>query len=83
MSNQMRALVKAKPEEGLWMETVPVPEIGRREVLIKVQKSAICGTDVHIWNWDEWSQKAVPVPLREEHGFRMQPDDLEAAIAAM
>lgn len=48
MTNQMRALVKAKPEVGLWMETVPVPEITRREVLIKVQKPAICGTDVHI-----------------------------------
>ncbi len=69
MSNQMKALVKAKAEVGLWMETVPVPEIGRREVLVKVKKSAICGTDVHIWNWDEWSQKAVPVPLVTGHEF--------------
>jgi threonine 3-dehydrogenase len=69
MSNLMKALVKAKPEVGLWMERVPVPEIGVRDVLIKVRKSAICGTDVHIWNWDEWSRKTVPVPLVTGHEF--------------
>jgi threonine 3-dehydrogenase len=69
MTNQMRALVKSRAEVGLWMETVPLPEIGPRDVLIKVKKSAICGTDVHIWNWDEWSQKTVPVPLVTGHEF--------------
>ena len=69
MSNMMRALVKAKAEPGLWMERVPVPEIGPNDVLIKVKKSAICGTDVHIWNWDEWAQKTVPVPLVTGHEF--------------
>ena len=69
MSNQMRALVKAKAEAGLWMETVPVPELGPSDVLIKVHKSAICGTDVHIWNWDEWAQETVPVPLVTGHEF--------------
>ncbi|MCP5087506.1 MAG: L-threonine 3-dehydrogenase [Rhodobacteraceae bacterium] len=69
MSNEMKALVKAKAEPGLWMETVPVPEVGSRDVLIRVKKSAICGTDVHIWNWDEWSQKTVPVPLVTGHEF--------------
>ncbi len=69
MSNQMKALVKSSPEVGLWMEQVPVPEIGPSDVLIKVKKSAICGTDVHIWNWDEWSQKAVPVPMVTGHEF--------------
>jgi len=69
MTNQMRALVKARPEEGLWMETVPVPEPGPDEVLIKVNKSAICGTDVHIWKWDEWSAKTVPVPMVVGHEF--------------
>ena len=63
MSNMMRALVKAKAEPGIWMEEVPVPEIGPNDVLIKVRKSAICGTDVHIYNWDEWAQKTVPVRL--------------------
>ena len=62
MDNMMKALVKAKPEEGLWMERVPVPEPGPTEVLIKVKKSAICGTDVHIWNWDEWSAGSCPCP---------------------
>ncbi|WP_323772355.1 L-threonine 3-dehydrogenase [Antarctobacter sp.] len=69
MSNQMKALVKAKPEEGLWMERVPVPEIGPDDVLIKIKATGICGTDIHIWNWDEWAQKTVPVPLVTGHEF--------------
>jgi threonine 3-dehydrogenase len=69
MNNQMKALVKSKAEVGLWMENVPVPDIRPNEVLVKVKKSAICGTDVHIWNWDEWSQKAVPVPMITGHEF--------------
>lgn len=69
MSNMMKALVKAKPEQGLWMEHVPVPEIGPNDVLIKVTKSAICGTDVHIWNWDEWAAATVPVPMVVGHEF--------------
>ncbi len=69
MQNQMKALVKAKPEPGLWMERVPVPEPGPSDVLIKVKKSAICGTDVHIWKWDEFSAKTVPVPMVVGHEF--------------
>ncbi len=69
MSNMMRALVKAKAEPGLWMERVPLPEPGPNDVLIKVRKSAICGTDVHIWNWDEWAAKTVPVSLVTGHEF--------------
>ena len=69
MQNQMKALVKAKPEPGLWMEHVPVPEPGPSDVLIKVRKSAICGTDVHIWKWDEFSAKTVPVPMVVGHEF--------------
>ncbi len=69
MNNEMKALVKSKPEPGLWMERVPVPEPGPDEVLIKVRKSAICGTDVHIWKWDEWSAKTVPVPMVVGHEF--------------
>ncbi len=65
----MKALVKAKPETGLWMERTPAPEPGPDEVLIKVRKSAICGTDVHIWNWDEWSAKTIPVPMVVGHEF--------------
>lgn len=69
MQNQMKALVKARPEPGLWMEHVPVPEPGPNDVLIKVKKSAICGTDVHIWKWDEFSAKTVPVPMVVGHEF--------------
>ncbi len=65
----MKALVKARPEPGLWMKPVPVPEIGPNDVLIKVRKTGICGTDVHIWNWDEWAAKTVPVPLITGHEF--------------
>jgi len=69
MSNMMKALVKAKAEPGLWMERVPVPEPDANDVLIKVNKSAICGTDVHIWNWDEWAAATVPVPMVVGHEF--------------
>ena len=51
MRNDMKALVKAEPREGLWMQRAPVPEIGPEDVLIKVNRTGICGTDVHIWNW--------------------------------
>lgn len=79
MSNRMKALVKARPEPGLWMEQVPVPEPGPRDVLIKVRKSAICGTDVHIWKWDEWSAKTVPVPMVVGHEFCGEIVDTGAA----
>lgn len=69
MSNKMRALVKAKPEPGLWMERVDVPQPEPDEVLIRVKKSAICGTDFHIWKWDEWSASTVPVPMVVGHEF--------------
>ena len=69
MSNQMKALVKARPEQGLWMERVPVPEPGPTDVLIKVKKSAICGTDVHIWKWDDWAKATIPVPMVVGHEF--------------
>lgn len=65
----MRALVKAKPAEGLWMEDRPVPEIGPDDVLIRVKKTGICGTDVHIWNWDDWARRTVPVGLVTGHEF--------------
>ena len=79
MQNEMKALVKAKPELGLWMEYVPVPEPGPNDVLIKVKKSAICGTDVHIWKWDEFSAKTVPVPMVVGHEFVGEIVDTGAA----
>ena len=69
MSNEMKALVKAKPEPGLWMERRPVPEIGPDDVLIRINKTGICGTDIHIWNWDAWAARTVPVPLVTGHEF--------------
>ncbi len=69
MADTMKALVKAKPEPGVWMEQVPLPEIGPTDVLIKIRKTAICGTDVHIYRWDDWSQKTIPVPMTIGHEY--------------
>lgn len=69
MQNMMKALEKTHPREGLWMTRAPVPEIGPEDVLIRINKTGICGTDVHIWNWDEWAEKTVPVPLITGHEF--------------
>ncbi len=65
----MKALVKSKAEVGLWMEQVPMPKIGINDVLVKVHRTAICGTDLHIYNWDEWAQKTIPVPMTIGHEF--------------
>jgi len=65
----MKALVKSRPEPGLWLEDVPVPQIGINDVLIEVVKTSICGTDVHIYNWDAWAQKTIPVPMAVGHEF--------------
>jgi threonine 3-dehydrogenase len=65
----MPALVKREAKPGLWLEEVPVPEIGINDVLIEVLRTGICGTDVHIYKWDEWAQKTVPVPLVIGHEF--------------
>jgi threonine 3-dehydrogenase len=63
------ALVKKYGKPGLWLEEVPVPAVGKNDVLIKVKKSSICGTDVHIYKWDEWSQKTINVPMVIGHEF--------------
>lgn len=65
----MKALVKKSKEPGIWMEEVPVPPIKNNEVLIKVLKTSICGTDVHIYKWDAWAQKTIPVPMVVGHEF--------------
>ena len=65
----MKALVKKEPESGLWLEDVPEPLIGDNDVLIKVDRTGICGTDLHIYNWDEWAQSTVPVPMVVGHEF--------------
>ena len=65
----MKAIVKKKAEQGLWIDDVPVPPVGINDVLIKIKKTAICGTDVHIYNWDAWAQKTIPVPMVIGHEF--------------
>jgi threonine 3-dehydrogenase len=69
MSNEMKALIKAHAREGLWLQTAPVPDIGPDDVLIRINKTGICGTDIHILNWDDWAKKTVPVPLITGHEF--------------
>jgi threonine 3-dehydrogenase len=66
---RMNALIKKKPEQGLWLERVPMPEIGINDVLIKVDRTGICGTDLHIYNWNEWAQKAIRIPFVIGHEF--------------
>ena len=65
----MKALVKAEAKPGLWLQDVPKPTIGINDVLIKIRKTSICGTDVHIWKWDEWAQKTIPVGMHVGHEF--------------
>ena len=65
----MKALVKLKPEEGLWLTDVPEPQPGPNDIKIKIRKTAICGTDVHIFNWDEWSRKTIATPLVIGHEY--------------
>ncbi|HRD39456.1 MAG TPA: alcohol dehydrogenase catalytic domain-containing protein, partial [Bacteroidia bacterium] len=67
--NKMKSLVKEKKEKGIWMRDNPIPEIGINDVLIKIEKTAICGTDIHIYNWDQWAQKTIPVPMIIGHEF--------------
>jgi threonine 3-dehydrogenase len=65
----MQALVKREARPGLWLDEVPVPEIGINDVLIHVDRTGICGTDLHIFNWDAWAQKTIPVPMTVGHEF--------------
>ena len=65
----MKALVKSKREPGLWLEDIPKPTVGINDVLIRVLRVGICGTDVHIYNWDEWAQRTIPVPMAIGHEF--------------
>lgn len=65
----MKSLIKAKREPGIWMEEIPLPEYGVNDVLIKIHKTAICGTDIHIYSWDDWAQATIPVPMTVGHEF--------------
>ncbi|MBI2478032.1 MAG: alcohol dehydrogenase catalytic domain-containing protein, partial [Planctomycetia bacterium] len=65
----MKALVKRESKPGLWLEDVPEPAIGINDVLIKIDRTGICGTDIHIYKWDDWAQKTIPVPMVVGHEF--------------
>jgi threonine 3-dehydrogenase len=65
----MKALVKSRAQRGLWLESIPEPVIGINDVLIRIRYTGICGTDVHIYEWDEWAQKTIPVPMAIGHEF--------------
>src|SRR5688500_5458917 len=80
VSKTMQALVKRLPEPGLGLEEVAVPEVGPNDVLIRVQKASICGTDVHIYNWDAWAQKTIPVPMVIGHEFVGVIDQIGSAV---
>lgn len=68
-TEKMKALVKKEPKPGLWLAEVDVPRYGPDDVLIRIHKTSVCGTDLHIWNWDAWAQKTIPVPMTIGHEF--------------
>ena len=65
----MKALIKKASKPGLWLENVPEPKIGINDVLVRVDRTGICGTDLHVYEWDAWAQKTIPVPLVVGHEF--------------
>jgi len=69
MNKTMKALIKKSSEPGIWLDEVAIPEIGINDVLIRIHKTSICGTDIHIYNWDEWAKKTIPVPMVTGHEY--------------
>src|SRR6056300_1068887 len=76
----MKALVKTKAELGIWLQDMPEPECGNNDVIVKIHKTAICGTDVHIYNWDEWAQKTIAVPMHIGHEFVGKVDKIGSNV---
>ena len=76
----MKALVKNKPEQGIWMTDVAQPDMGHNDVLIKIKKTAICGTDIHIYNWDEWAKRHLSLPLTIGHEFAGEIVDIGSDV---
>jgi threonine 3-dehydrogenase len=79
----MKALVKARPEPGIWLQEIPEPRIGHNDVLIRVRKTAICGTDMHIYNWDAWAQKTIPVPMAVGHEYCGEVIEIGSEVAGI
>ncbi len=79
----MKALVKAKAEKGIWMMDVPEPTIGPNDVLIRMRKTAICGTDMHIWHWDDWAQRTIKVPMAVGHEYCGEIVEMGSEVAGL
>ena len=79
----MKALVKAKSERGIWMEDIATPAVGHNDVLIKVNRTAICGTDIHIFKWDDWARATIPVPMAVGHEFSGEIVDLGIEVRGL
>jgi threonine dehydrogenase-like Zn-dependent dehydrogenase len=79
----MKSLVKAKSERGLWREETPRPAVGPNDVLIKVKKAAICGTDLHIYNWDKWAARTIPVPMVVGHEYLGVIEEIGRDVTAL
>lgn len=79
----MKALVKAKAEEGIWLQDVTEPNVGHNDVKIKIKKSAICGTDVHIYNWDDWAKATIPVPMVVGHEYMGEVIDVGEDVSTV
>ena len=79
----MKALVKAKAEPGIWLEDIAKPKISHNDVLIRIRKTAICGTDLHIYNWDEWAQHTIPVPMAIGHEFVGEIDAIGSEVTGV
>jgi len=79
----MKALVKARAEPGIWLQEIPEPRVGHNDVLIKVRKTAICGTDLHIYNWDAWAQKTIPVPMAVGHEYSGEIVEIGSEVAGL
>lgn len=76
----MKALVKLRPEKGIWMQDIPIPEIGVNDVLIKMKKTSICGTDLHIYQWDDWSQNTIKTPMTIGHEYVGEIVDMGSGV---
>ncbi len=76
----MKALVKTKGEPGIWMEDIPIPDVGHNDVRIKINKTAVCGTDLHIVNWDAWAQETIPIGMQVGHEFVGEVDAIGSEV---
>ena len=79
----MKTLAKLKPEVGIWMDDKPIPKTGHNDVLIKIKKTAICGTDIHIYNWDQWAQSTIPVGMTVGHEFAGEIVDIGKEVTGL